>query len=1313
MIDRLLQTHLAPIARGGERWRLWRALMLCWAVFALLGLGVILLRRATGWSTDFIFFLLIIAAVGAAWVIANRFRRRPLDYRAIARQIEEQNPELHALLLTAVEQVPVEAGGELNYLQQRVVLEAIEKHRRSPWGERIAQREAAARRAQWLTLLLFGVVLFGLRPDFRRGMNLWADATRSNGVTVQPGDANIERGSGLVVLARFEGSLPAEAELVINPVNENERRVPLAKNMADPVFGGGVTDVKTDLKYHIEYSTGRTRDFKVTVFDFPRLERADATLTYPAYTSLPEKTIKDTRRISAVEGSKLDYAFFLNKPVVKAQLVAKDQSVVPLTAETNSPTTYHTKIELDQTRRYELVLVDDAGRTNKFPPEFVLEALKNRPPQLRLASPRGDQRVSALEEIAFQGEASDDFGLKSYGIAYSLDGGETRSIELGKTAKPNEKRQFNYLLALEDLKAQPDQLLSYYVWAEDVGPDGQARRNEGDMYFAEIRPFDEIFREGQQAEPSSDQNQQNNNQGGQRGGSQQDRLTDLQKQIITATWNIKRRETASKPSDKFKDDLGVVKDSQQQALDQVREMKDANEDPRLQPFIETAEKAMDQAVTQLGNGVDKNSLSPLSNAITNEQSAYQALLKLSAREFQVTRGQRGQRGGQQANQRNQRAQRQLDQLDLQQTANRYETQRQANAQQNTPEQQEQLQVANRLKELAQRQQDLNERVRELQAALQEARTEQERQQLQDRLKRLREEQQDLLADVDELRQRMDRPENQQRMADDRQQLDQTRSQVQQAAESLQQGQVSQALNSGTRAQRDLQKLQDDFRRRNSSQFSDDMKKMREDARNLAQREQDIQKKMDEIADPKQKTLSETEQQRAERLGLANQLLQQRDAFTNLFNEVRQVSEQSETAEPLLSQQLYDIYRQTGQDELNQSLEQSSDLVRRGFVPQASPFEERARQTIDQVRQRVERAAESVLGDGTEALRLARQQLDDLNRELDAAAAGTNTLGQTNGIARAGRGQRGDGQNSEADPSQQANAGEGQDAQQPGGQGQGRRGGVNRAGQPQEGDQQQANAAGGQDSQQPGRGGRGNRGQGGGRDGQQQEGDQQLANGQQNQDSQQPGRGGRGNRGGAGGQAGQPQEGDQQQANAGNQDSQDPNQRGGRGGRGGAGNRDGQPQPGGELAGGGPGRRDGERGGNRVGGANYGGGGGNYWDGGYWDPILGQGYVDWTDRLRAVEEMVDVPEISAEVARIRDRVTTMRRDFKKAGTKPEWAVVHTQISTPLAEIRARVNEELLKRESKDALVPLDRDPVPSKYSELVRRYYEQLGKSDQQ
>ena len=43
-----------------------------------------------------------------------------------------------------------------------------------------------------------------------------------------------------------------------------------------------------------------------------------------------------------------------------------------------------------------------------------------------------------------------------------------------------------------------------------------------------------------------------------------------------------------------------------------------------------------------------------------------------------------------------------------------------------------------------------------------------------------------------------------------------------------------------------------------------------------------------------------------------------------------------------------------------------------------------------------------------------------------------------------------------------------------------------------------------------------------------------------------------------------------------------------------------------------------------------------------------------------------------------------------------------------ELRERVNEELSKRESQNPLAPLDRDPVPVRFRELVRRYYSELG-----
>ena len=98
-------------------------------------------------------------------------------------------------------------------------------------------------------------------------------------------------------------------------------------------------------------------------------------------------------------------------------------------------------------------------------------------------------------------------------------------------------------------------------------------------------------------------------------------------------------------------------------------------------------------------------------------------------------------------------------------------------------------------------------------------------------------------------------------------------------------------------------------------------------------------------------------------------------------------------------------------------------------------------------------------------------------------------------------------------------------------------------------------------------------------------------------------------------------------------------------------------------------------------------------------------------MRDVEEMVDLPDVRNEVARVRGRARTMHLDAKQKGQKPDWAVVRLQIAKPLAEVRNRISEELARRQSQDALVPIDRDPVPNKFTDLVRKYYEKLGGSE--
>lgn len=109
-----------------------------------------------------------------------------------------------------------------------------------------------------------------------------------------------------------------------------------------------------------------------------------------------------------------------------------------------------------------------------------------------------------------------------------------------------------------------------------------------------------------------------------------------------------------------------------------------------------------------------------------------------------------------------------------------------------------------------------------------------------------------------------------------------------------------------------------------------------------------------------------------------------------------------------------------------------------------------------------------------------------------------------------------------------------------------------------------------------------------------------------------------------------------------------------------------------------------------------------------NPITGDGFREWTDRMRDVEEMVNDPQLRAQAAAIREKMAALRAAYKNDQQAPSWKQVDENVAEPLAALRDAISTELLRRESADARVPIDKEPVPAAYADEVRRYYERLG-----
>ena len=598
---------------------MWRSLALVWLFVACVGAILLLLKTQGAWPQSIsMWFLVPVAAVIVAVVVAvvhASFR----DAQSIAQRVENTFPDLRQRLVTAIAQRPKAPNGQLGFLQRTVVEETLHHAALRPWPEKTVPRERIAS-ARLLNVCSFGLLalvaialVLSKEPSQLAGKSGLTHTVSSGElqVTVKPGDTEVERGTNLIVVARFAGRVPAEVQLVAQHGDER-LAVPMTRSLDDPVFGGSLQEVSTDLTYHVEYAGEQSDHYRVSVFEYPALRRSDALISYPGYTQLTNKLVEDTRRVTAVEGSTLTWICHLNKPVISAALIDKQGNSTHLEPDTSAPNAYSASVSLTESRRWRLQLVDDADRTNQYSVELIAKVIPNQRPDLKLAMAR-DMRVSPLEELSVAASFRDDFGLREYGFTYSIGGDKPTDVVLGEATMRKERRTVDHLLALETLDAQPDDLLSYHFWAEDYGPDGETRRTFSDMYFAEVRHFEEIFRQGQQP-PGGQQQQQQAGQNAQ----QAEELAELQKQIINGTWNVIRRETSADPTDQFTDDVTLLVESQATALEQVDELAERLDDALSSEFSAEIRKHMEEAINELSSAVDDTSVATLQPALAAE-----------------------------------------------------------------------------------------------------------------------------------------------------------------------------------------------------------------------------------------------------------------------------------------------------------------------------------------------------------------------------------------------------------------------------------------------------------------------------------------------------------------------------------------------------------------------------------------------------------------------------------------------------------------------------------------------------------------------
>ncbi|MBU6385499.1 MAG: hypothetical protein KGS49_06140 [Planctomycetes bacterium] len=1057
-MDRMIRYQLENLAKRYRSQVFACLLILFWAIL----LGAILLRPSqnppgqTGLFS--IGFMAGLSLIGAGLLFVwTRFGYR--DLGSIAHRIENRHPDLNQKLLTAIE--PKKAN-ESEFLRNALIKETLLHAKRNPWMQMVpGARLLSLWILQWLLLLGVLVTPWILRGGPSNNPSLPVSKPQSlSDWIIEPGNTQIEKGTDLIVSVRFPENFADPLHLITQSPSGESQRVTLQRSFKDPIASATLRRVNESMQYRIESSNKNSDPFTVDVFEHPSVVQSDALIKSPAYANQEDKNIANTRRVSIVDGASVQWTLKLNKPVSSAEWIDKNGQSIALTPTPEDPTTYLIKDSPVDSMRYQLRLTDDQGRKEKASEEFVVKLIPNREPEVKLTS-ASDQRVSPIQEMVVGAKIKDDFGIHRAGVSVAIGESEPIDVDLTPNADDQTKKtDLQHLIDLESMAAKADQLVTYHFWTEDLDRDGQPRRVDSEIFFAEVRPFEEIFREGDPSATQQRQQQQQQQQQGSQGAQQAEELAELQKKIISGTWNLIRGQPGRKTEERIReltDSIAVLLDSQQQAIEQSEKLKESLQSADAQQDLLKVQSSMTDAISEL-NKVDPQTASVgLRDAIKPMRAAYEGLLRLRAREHEVTQNQQQQSSSQRSQSASQSSrQQQIQQLQLEQDPSRYEEESQPIPEESQSER-EMRQVMNRLDELARRQQDLNEQVRELDLALQAAENQQEKRDLQDRLDRLREEQQELVQDADELLERMNNPETRSQLEESRQQIENARQQMQQSEEQLRNAEPSAALNSGTRAQANVEQTREQLRKQSSEALQKDVQKLVDQAQKVVDTQSQLQQQLQERTgispnpssgaiepvqppEARQDSLLRSQQELDQDEGMQRRNLdawkEQKKEYQDLMDRIKDTVEQAEGSEPLLAEQLYETYRQASQQPTDQRLDRIPMMIERGMDQPAVDEAQEVSKELQGLRDRIAESTKSVLGSEEESLRRALQELQKANRAIENEMSERRTDSQD--------GQPQDGQPQDGQPQD----GQPQDGQPQDGQprdGQPRRGQQNRAG----------------------------------------------------------------------------------------------------------------------------------------------------------------------------------------------------------------------------------------------------------------------------
>ncbi len=603
-------------------------------------------------------------------------RRRVSDMQ-VALYVEEHEPSLQAAILAAVDvsqpsldgAPPVPAA-----IVEKMVAQAVEKCRTIEGGKAVGRR--TLRRLAVALTTAAGVValLLSIGPEFlRQGasallvLSRSAEAASPYAITVEPGDAEVPKGSDQSIKARLAGFRTNEVALMVKEAGADkfERRALVVTGDAT-MFEGMLFDLKTSIEYYVEADGVKSPTYDMTVVELPAVANLELEYIFPAYTGLPPQKVEVGGDVAALRGTEVRVKITSTMATPAGQLTLDPGSPSTLAAQPDG-LTLTGSFKINEDGYYHVELAGPRGEKVTASPKYTIDAIEDQAPVVSITKPKRDTSANPVEEVFIQAKADDDYGVKQLDLVYTVNGGPEKTVSLyGKGAKALTEVSAGHTIYLEELGVKAGDFVAYYATAKDSDTVKGPKATSSDIYFIQIRPFGQNFREGQ-----SQQGGGGGGGGGGARGNEPGALSEQQRQIISATFNVDR-DKVKNPADKVKEDIKFVQLAQEKLRAEVdglvqtlKQRLGAGGGENIQRIVELLPKAAEEmkaAEEQLKGQKSKEALAPEQRALKHLQDAEQTYELEVRRQQQGGGGGGGGGGGQMANELADLFQLQLDRM---------------------------------------------------------------------------------------------------------------------------------------------------------------------------------------------------------------------------------------------------------------------------------------------------------------------------------------------------------------------------------------------------------------------------------------------------------------------------------------------------------------------------------------------------------------------------------------------------------------------------------------------------------------------------